>query len=97
MKTTAIKESIRYTCPTFQDAILMTPLMDEVYNWACKELSVKAYNDLPEEERKQYCTPWRGSIPNAEKVYKLLTFIGFCTSHGNELKASLQKKLSQEA
>ena len=97
MKTIKQTEEIIYTTPTFQDAIIMLPLMDEVYDCACKELSVKAYNDLPEEERKQYRTPWTGNVQNAVKVYKLLTSMGFCTSHGNELKASLQKKPSQEA
>ena len=75
----------------------MLPLMDQIYDNACQEITVKAYNDLPEGERKQYRTPWTGSIPNAVKVYEILTFMGFCTSHGEKLKASLQKKPSQEA
>lgn len=97
MKNIRQAEEVIYSTPTFQDAIIMLPLMDQVYESACKEMSVKAYNELSKEEQAQYRTPWTGNIHNAEKVYKLLTSIGFCTSHGNELKASLQKKPSQEA
>ena len=97
MKTIKQTEEIIYTTPTFQDAIIILPLMDQVYDCACKEISVRAYNDLPEGERKQYRTPWTGSIPNAEKVYKLLTSMGFCTSHGEPLQIKLEKKPSLEA
>ena len=97
MKTITQAEEIIYSTPSFQDAITMLPLMDQVYDSACKEMSVKAYNELPKEEKAQYRTPWTGNISNAVKVYKLLTSMGFCTSHGEELKANLQKKPSQEA
>lgn len=97
MKTISQVEEIIYTTPTFQDAIIILPLMDQVYDCACREISVRAYNDLPEGERKQYRTPWTGSIPNAEKVYKLLTSMGFCTSHGNPLEVNLEKKPVREA
>ena len=97
MKTKAFQESVLYTAPTFQEALILAPLMDQVYDSACKEMSVKAYNELPKEERAQYRTPWTGNINNAIRVYEILTAIGFCTSHGNELKASFQKKPSQEA
>ena len=97
MKTIKQTEEIIYTTPTFQDAIIILPLMDQVYDCACKEISIRAYNDLPEGERKQYRTPWTGSIPNAEKVYKLLTSMGFCTSHGEPLQVKLEKKPVREA
>lgn len=97
MKTIKQTEEIIYTTPVFQDAIIMLPLMDQVYNDACREITVKAYNDLPEGERKQYRTPWTGRIPNAEKVYKLLTSMGFCTSHGEPLQIKLEKKPVREA
>lgn len=97
MKTISQVEEVIYTTPTFQDAIIMLPLMDQVYDSACKELSVKSYHELLEEEKKQYRTPWTGNIPNAVKVYEILTAMGFCTSHGNELKASLQQKPVREA
>ena len=97
MKTITKSEEIIYSTPSFQDAITMLSLMDQIYDCACKELANKAYNELPEEEKKLYRTPWTGNIRNAEKVYELLTSLGFCTSHGEELKASLQKKPSQEA
>lgn len=97
MKTKAIQESVLYTAPTFQEALILAPIMDQVYDCACKEISVKAYNELPEEEKKQYRTPWTGNIPNAVKVYEILTAMGFCTSHGNELKVSLQQKPVREA
>lgn len=97
MKTISQVEEVIYSTPTFQDAIIMLPLMDQVYDSACKEMSVKAYNELPKEEKAQYRTPWTGNVNNAIRVYEILTSMGFCTSHGNELKASLQKKPSQEA
>ena len=97
MKTKAFQESVLYTAPTFQEALIMAPLMDQVYESACKEMSVNAYNELPAEEKKLYRTPWAGNINNAIRVYEILTAMGFCTSHGEELKASLQKKPSQEA
>lgn len=97
MKTITKSEEIIYSTPSFQDAIIILPLMDQVYDCACKEISVRAYNDLPEGERKQYRTPWTGSIPNAEKVYKLLTSMGFCTSHGEPLQIKLEKKPVREA
>lgn len=97
MKTITKSEEIIYSTPSFQDAIIMLSLMDQVYDCACKEMSVNAYNELPKEEKAQYRTPWTGNINNAIRVYEILTAMGFCTSHGNELKASLQKKVSQEA
>ena len=97
MKTKSFQEAVLYTTPTFQEALILAPLMDQVYDSACKEMSVKAYNELPKEEKTQYRTPWTGNIQNAIRVYEILTAIGFCTSHGNELKASFQKKPSQEA
>ena len=97
MKTITKSEEIIYSTPSFQDAITMLSLMDQVYESACKEMSVKAYNELPEGEKKQYQTPWTGNVHNAVRVYEILTAMGFCTSHGEELKASLQKKSSQEA
>ena len=97
MKTKAFQESVLYTAPTFQEALILAPLMDQVYDCACKEMSVKSYHELPEEERKLYRTPLTGNINNAIRVYEILTAMGFCTSHGNELKVSLQRKPSQEA
>ena len=97
MKTITKSEEIIYSTPSFQDAITMLSLMDQIYDCACKELATKAYNELPKEEQAQYRTPWAGNISNAVKVYEILTSMGFCTSHGEELKASLQKKPSQEA
>lgn len=97
MKTITKSEEIIYSTPSFQDAITMLSLMDQVYESACKEMSVNAYNELPKEEKAQYRTPWTGNINNAIRVYEILTAMGFCTSHGNKLKASLQKKPSQEA
>ena len=97
MKTIRQAEEVLYTTPTFQDAIVMLPLMDQIYDNACREITVKAYNDLPEGERKQYRTPWTGSIPNAENVYKLLISMGFCTSHGEPLQIKLEKKPVREA
>ena len=97
MKTKAFQESVLYTTPTFQEALILAPLMDQVYESACKEMSVNAYNELPAEEKKLYRTPWTGNVHNAVRVYEILTAMGFCTSHGEELKASLQKKLSQDA
>lgn len=96
MKTKTFQESVLYTAPTFQEAIILAPIMDQVYDCACKEMSVKAYNELPKEEKAQYRTPWPGNINNAIRVYEILTAMGFCTSHGNELKVSLQRKPSQE-
>lgn len=96
MKIKEVQESVLYTAPTFQEALILAPLMDQVYDCACKEMSVKEYHELPEEERKLYRTPWTGNINNAIRVYEILTAMGFCTSHGNELKVSLQKKPSQE-
>ena len=97
MKTITKSEEIIYSTPSFQDAIVILPLMDQIYDDACREITVKAYNDLPEGERKQYHTPWTGSIPNAEKVYKLLISMGFCTSHGEPLQIKLEKKPVREA
>ena len=97
MKTIKQTEEIIYITPTFQDAIIILPLMDQIYNDACREISVKAYHELPEEEKKQYRLPWTGNIPNAEKVYKLLTSMGFCTSHGEPLQIKLEKKPVREA
>ena len=97
MKIIKQTEEVLYTTPTFQDAIVMLPLMDQVYNDACKEITVKAYHELPEEERKLYRTPWTGNVPNAEKIYKLLISMGFCTSHGNPLEVNLEKKPVREA
>lgn len=97
MKTINQVEEVIYSTPSFQDAVIMLPLMDQVYDIACKEMSVKAYNELPEEEKKQYRTPWTGNIPNAVKVYEILTAMGFCTSHGDKLKVNLEKKPVREA
>ena len=97
MKTISQVEEVIYSTPSFQDAVIMLPLMDQVFNDACREMSLQAYNELPKEERAQYRTPWAGNINNAIRVYEILTSMGFCTSHGEELKASLQKKPSQEA
>ena len=97
MKTTIKSEEILYSAPSFQDAITMLPLMDQIYDCACKELAIKAYNELPEEEKKLHRAPWTGNIRNAEKVYELLTSMGFCTSHGNPLKVELEKKPVREA
>lgn len=92
MKTISQAEEVIYSTPTFQDAIIMLPLMDQIYNDACKEMSLETYNNLPEEEKKLYRTPWRGEIQNAVKVYDILTSMGFCTSHGEKLKVSLQQR-----
>ena len=97
MKTIKQTEEIIYITPTFQDAIIILPLMDQVYNDACRQISVKAYHELSEEEKEQYHLPWTGNIPNAEKVYKLLTSMGFCTSHGEPLQIKLEKKPVREA
>lgn len=97
MKTKAFQESVLYTAPTFQEALILAPLMDQVYDSACKELSVKSYHELPEEERKLYRTPWTGNINNAIRAYEILTAMGFCTSHGNPLEANLEKKPVREA
>lgn len=97
MKTISQVEEVIYSTPTFQDAIIMLPLMDQVYDSACKEMSVKAYNELPKEERAQYRTPWTGNINNAIRAYEILTGMGFCTSHGSPLEANLEKKPVREA
>lgn len=97
MKTISQVEEVIYSTPSFQDAVIMLPLMDQVYDSACKEMSVKAYHELPEEERKLYRTPWTGNINNAIRVYEILTAMGFCTSHGNPLEANLEKKPVREA
>lgn len=97
MKTIKQTEEVIYSTPTFQDAIIMLPLMDQVYDSACKEMSVKAYNELPKEERAQYRTPWTGNINNAIRAYEILTAMGFCTSHGDPLKVNLEKKPVREA
>lgn len=97
MKNIRQAEEVIYSTPTFQDAIIMLPLMDQIYDCACKELAIKAYNELPEEEKKLHRAPWTGNIRNAEKVYELLTSMGFCTSHGNPLEVNLEKKPVREA
>lgn len=97
MKNIRQAEEVIYTTPTFQDAIIMLPLMDQVYLDACREITVETYDNLPEEEKKLYRTPWTGNIPNAVKVYDILTSMGFCTSHGEKLKVSLQQKPVREA
>ena len=97
MKTITKIEEVIYSTPTFQDAIIMLPLMDQVYDCACKEMSVKAYNELPKEEKAQYRTPWTGNINNAIRAYEILTSMGFCTSHGNPLEVNLEKKPVREA
>lgn len=97
MKTIIQTEEIIYATPSFQDAIVMLSLMDQVYESACKEMSVKAYNELPKEEKAQYRTPWTGNINNAIRAYDILTTMGFCTSHGNPLEVNLEKKPVREA
>ena len=97
MKTITKSEEIIYSTPSFQDAITMLSLMDQIYDCACKELTTKTYNELPEGEKKQYRTPWTGNINNAIRVYEILTSMGFCTSHGENLKVSLQQKPVREA
>lgn len=97
MKTIKQNVEVNFNCIEFQDALILAPLMDQVYDCACKEMSVKAYNELPKEERAQYRTPWTGNINNAVRVYEILTAMGFCTSHGNPLEANLEKKPVREA
>ncbi len=79
MKTIKQQAEVTYSAINFQEAIIVAPLMDELIRQINSQKTSAKYHSLPKEERDQYQWPSiRHVVDNAEKVFEVLTQLGFC-------------------
>lgn len=86
MKTIKQQAEVTYSAITIKEAILMAPLMDELIRQVNYVRALQKFTSLPKEEKEKYYLPHGYSnIKNVEKIFDMLTQLGFCGTDNEEL------------